>query len=104
MSMSQRKNELIRGKILHYLALVYPNAVTLPLIQGELDILGYPVPADELTFHLAYLCDKGLAVLDKQSSGRSIPKVTLIRATAEGIDYYEGRLPADEGIYLEPRQ
>jgi hypothetical protein len=28
--------------------------------------------------------------------------VTLVRITAKGIDYQDGRLPADEGIYVEP--
>ncbi len=104
MSNSQRKGELIRGKILHYLALIYPNAATLPLLQGELDMLGYPVPTEELTFHLAYLTEKGLAALENQRGGQSTRKITLVRATAQGIDYYEGRLPVDEGIYLQPRQ
>jgi len=104
MSTSLRKGELVRGKILHYLSLIYPNAATLPLLQGELDMLGYPVPTDELTFHLAYLTEKGLVALENQHGGKSPRKITLVRATAQGIDYYEGRLPADEGIYLEPRQ
>lgn len=103
MSTSLRKGELVRGKILHYLSLIYPNAATLPLLQGELDMLGYPVPTEELTFHLAYLKDKGLVALENQQGKPSPRKIMLVRATAQGIDYYEGRLPTDEGIYLEPR-
>jgi hypothetical protein len=96
------QKELIRGKILYYLALVYPQAVTLPLLQGELDLFGYPVPMDELRFHLAYLAEKELVALDEPGGIQPRRKVTLVRITAKGIDYQDGRLPADEGIYVEP--
>jgi hypothetical protein len=105
--MATRRKEIIRGKILHYLALVYPQPVTLPLLQGELDLFGYPVPMDELNFHLAYLTEKGLVALENPSAVRQPTdrrRVTLVKITAKGIDYYDGRLPAEEGIYLEPRQ
>jgi hypothetical protein len=113
--MATREKELVRGKILHYLALVYPQPVTLPLLQGELDLFGYPVPMDELNFHLAYLTEKGLVGLENPSAVRQPTdrevrqptdrrRVTLVKITAKGIDYYDGRLPAEEGIYLEPRQ
>ncbi len=101
-----RKQELIRGKILYYLALIFPKAATLALLQGELDILGYAVPLDELNYHLAYLADKEMVTIESAHGGRGPqghPKVTLVKITARGIDYYEGRLPAEEGIYLEPR-
>jgi hypothetical protein len=74
MATSLRRQELLRGKILHYLSLIFPTPATLPLLQGELDIIGYAVPVDELNFHLAYLSEKGMV-----------------------------GLPADDGIYLEPR-
>jgi len=109
--MATREKELIRGKILHYLALVYPQPVTLPLLQGELDLFGYPVPMDELNFHLAYLAEKGLVALEDAGqparpggAARAGRKVPLVRITAKGIDYYDGRLPAEEGIYLEPKR
>lgn len=102
--MATRRKEIIRGKILHYLALVYPQPVTLPLLQGELDLFGYPVPMDELTFHLAYLAEKGLVTLEDAGSVQPRRKVALVKITAKGIDYYDGRLPAEEGVYVEPKQ
>jgi hypothetical protein len=100
--MVTRQKDLIRGKILYYLALVYPQAVTLPLLQGELDLFGYPVPMDDLRFHLAYLAEKGFVAIDNTASLQPRRKVELVKITAKGIDYQDGRLPADEGIYVEP--
>jgi len=101
--MATRQQEVIRGKILYYLALMYPQSVTLPVLQGELDLFGYPVLRDELNFHLAYLAEKGLVSLEDASLTEPRRKVTLVKITAKGIDYHDGRLPADEGVYLEPR-
>ena len=96
-----RHKEMIRGKILFYLALVYPHSTSLPLLQGELDIFGYPVPMDDLVFHVAYLGEKGFVTVESvRASNRRIP-VTLVTITAKGIDYYDGRLPVDDGVYLE---
>lgn len=100
--MALRQKEIVRGKILYYLGLVYPQAVTLPLLQGELDLFGYPVPMDTLNFHLAYLAEKGFVTVEDASAAQPRRKVPLVKITAKGIDYYDGRLPADEGIYLEP--
>jgi hypothetical protein len=102
--MVRLQKEIIRGKILYYLALVYPQAVTLPLLQGELDLFGYPVPMDELKFHLAYLSEKGLVTVEDGGSVQPRRRVALAKITAKGIDVHDGRLPAEEGIYLEPRQ
>ena len=102
--MAKFQKEIIRGKILYYLALVYPQAVTLPLLQGELDLFGYPVPSEELNFHLAYLAEKGLVSVDEAGSVQPRRKVALVKITAKGIDYHDGRLPADEGVYVEPKQ
>ena len=103
MSTSLRHKEIVRGKILYYLALIFPQSATLPLLQGELDFFGYPVPLDELSFHVAYLNDKGLISVEAVRGPHSIRKVSLVKITAKGIDYYDGRLPADDGIYLEPK-
>ena len=102
--MATRQKDLVRGKILYYLALVYPQAVTLPLLQGELDLFGYPVPMDELKFHLAYLSEKGFAAMEDAASLQPRRKVQLVKITARGIDYQDGRLPADEGVYVEPQR
>jgi hypothetical protein len=109
MDIRLRQKEVIRGKLLYYLALIYPQSATLPLLQGELDIFGYPVTLDELQFHIAYLAEKGMvSVEDIPSSssrrGGSTRSISLVKVTAKGIDYFDGRLPADEGIYLEPRE
>jgi hypothetical protein len=98
-----RHKEIIRGKILYYLSLIYPRAATLPLLQGELDIFGYPVPLDELNYHVAYLVEKGLAAVEEVRGPIPRRTIPLLKITARGIDYYDGRLPADSGIYLEPR-
>jgi len=104
------QKEAVRGKILYYLALIYPQAATLPLLQGELDLFGYPVPMDELELHLAYLGVRKLVSRNyykppQRGNPRPVPlrKVVLVKITAKGIDYYDGRLPADPGIYLEPK-
>jgi hypothetical protein len=103
MQTNVRQKEIVRGKVLYYLALIYPKAATLPLLQGELDIFGYAVPSEELRFHLAYLAEKGFVTVE-ESRGPTAPKeVTLAKITARGIDYYDGRIPAEEGVYLEPR-
>jgi len=104
MAASVRHKEIIRGKILYYLGLIYPQAATLPLLQGELDIFGYPVPMEELNFHIAYLAEKGLVGVERVRGPRSRREIPLVKITAQGIDYFDGRLPADEGIYVEPRQ
>lgn len=98
-----RHKEMIRGKILFYLALVYPHSTSLPLLQGELDIFGYPVPMEDINFHVAYLAEKGFVGVERiRASIRRIP-VTLVTITAKGIDYHDGRLPLDDGVYLEPQ-
>jgi hypothetical protein len=104
MAATVRHKEIIRGKILYYLALIYPQAATLPLLQGELDIFGYPVPLEELNFHIAYLAEKGLVAVERVRGPRARREIPLVKITAQGIDYFDGRLPADEGIYVEPRQ
>jgi hypothetical protein len=104
MTTNIRQNELIRGKVLYYLALIYPQPATLPLLQGELDIFGYPVTLDQLNFHVSYLAEKGLVGVERKRGPRSAREITLVRITVKGIDYYDGRLPADEGVYLEPKR
>jgi len=47
--------------------------------------------------------EKELVALEGVRGPQARQKVTLVKITAKGIDYYEGRLPADEGIYLEPK-
>jgi hypothetical protein len=103
MATSLRQNEVIRGKILYYLGLIYPQPATLPLLQGELDIFGYPVTMEQLNFHVAYLTEKGLVSLEKKRGPKSAREIALVRITAKGIDYCDGRLPADEGVYVEPK-
>lgn len=98
-----RRREIVRGKILYYLALIYPQSATLPLLQGELDIFGYPVPMEELNFHVAYLEEKGLVGVEHARGPESVRRIALVKITARGIDYFDGRLPAEEGVYLEPR-
>lgn len=104
MAPTVRHKEVIRGKILYYLGLIYPQAATLPLLQGELDIFGYPVPMEELNFHIAYLAEKKLVAVEQVRGPHSRREIPLVKITAQGIDYFDGRLPADEGIYVEPRQ
>jgi hypothetical protein len=100
---SVRQKEIVRGKILSYLALIYPKPAMPSLLQGELDIFGYPVAMEELDFHVAYLAEKGFLSLTKQRGPKSAREITLVRITALGIDYHDGRLAHDEGVYLEPK-
>lgn len=102
MASTLRQMEIVRGKILYYLKLIYPQAATLPLLQGELDIFGYPVPIEDVEFHAAYLAEKGLISLENIRGPEARRYISLVRITAKGIDFLDGRLPADEGIYLEP--
>ena len=102
MTSTLRQMEIVRGKILYYLKLIYPQPATLPLLQGELDIFGYPLPIEDLEFHAAYLAEKGLINLENMHGAQARRCVALAKITAKGIDYFDGRLPADEGIYLEP--
>ena len=104
MSTTLRQQELIRGKILYYLALIYPQPATLPLLQSELDFFGYPLPLEELSFHVAYLTEKGLVSIEAVRGPHSYRSISLVKITAKGIDYHDGRLPQDQGIYLEPGQ
>ncbi len=97
-----RQFEVVRGKILYYLKLIYPQAATLPLLQGELDIFGFPMAIADLDFHVAYLEEKGLVSAESVRGPRPRRTVTLVKITARGIDYFDGRLPRDEGVYLGP--
>jgi hypothetical protein len=102
MASSIRQYEIVRGKILHYLKLIYPQAATMPLLQGELDIFGFPMPIGDLDFHVAYLAEKGLVSSESVRGPQARKPVTLVKITAHGIDYFDGRLPKDEGVYLGP--
>ena len=104
MNTTLRHKELVRGKILYYLDLIYPQPSTMQLLQGELDFLGYPVPLEELSFHVAYLAEKGLVSTETVRGPYATRGVSMVRITARGIDLYDGRLPADEGIYLDPNR
>ena len=82
---------------------MYPHPTSLALLQGELDIFGFPVPMDEMQYHVAYLAEKGFVLGERGRGPSGRHEVTLVTITAKGIDYYDGRLPSDEGVYLEPR-
>lgn len=103
MSTSLRHKELLRGKIMFYLNLIYPQTATLPLLQAELDYFGYAVPIEELNFHVAYLAEKGLVEVETVRGPHTRGAVGLAKITARGIDLLDGRLPPDEGIYVEPK-
>jgi len=98
-----RQKELIRGKMLFYLNLIYPQTATLPLLQAEMDYFGYPIPIEELSFHVAYLAEKGLVQIEGVRGPYAQRSMNRVKITAHGIDYLDGRLPADEGVYLEPK-
>jgi hypothetical protein len=82
-----RFREVIRGKIIYYLALIYPQPATVPLLQGELDIFGYPVSTEQLNFHIAYLEEKGLVSVEQKRGPKSAREIALVKITAKGIDY-----------------
>jgi hypothetical protein len=41
--------------------------------------------------------------LDKFNRSHRVRRVRVVKITAKGIDYHDGRLPQDEGIYVEPK-
>jgi hypothetical protein len=100
---SLRQKELVRGKMLFYLKLIYPQTATLHLLQAELDFFGYPIPLEELSFHVAYLAEKALVQVESARGPYVQRNMSRVKITAHGIDYLDGRLPPDEGVYLEPR-
>lgn len=102
MKMNNRRKEFLRGKILYYLGLVYPESTTLPMLQGELDIFGYPSPIEDITYNVAYLNEKGYVTVENARGPEGRGSIKLVRITARGIDYRDGRLPADDGVYMEP--
>jgi hypothetical protein len=102
MATSLRQKELVRGKTLYYLHLIYPQQATMQLLQAELDYFGYPIPIEELSFHVAYLQEKGFVEVETVRGPYSHRSVNLVKITARGIDLLDGRLPPDDGIYLEP--
>jgi len=104
MATTLRNKELIRGKILYYLTIIYPRSATLPLLQGELDMFGYPISMDDLQFDVTYLIEKGLAAAEAVRGPVPRRQVTLVKATPKGIDTYDGRVAADAGVYFEPRE
>lgn len=94
----------VRGKILCYLALIYPQSVTPWLLQGELDLWGYPVSIDDLRVHVAVLAEKEFVTVQSYNlPGARTKEAILVKITARGIDYYDGRLPADPAIYMKPK-
>jgi hypothetical protein len=103
MGATLRQKELMRGKILYYLKLIYPQTAALHLLQAELDYFGYPVPLEELSFHIAYLAEKGMVSVEGVRGPYSQRNINLVKITARGIDLMDGRLPSDDGIYLEPK-
>ena len=100
---SLRQKELVRGKMLSYLKLIYPQTATLQLLQAEMDYFGYPIPLDELSFHVAYLAEKELVKVEGVRGPFVQRNVIRVKITVHGIDYLDGRLPPDDGVYLEPR-
>jgi len=103
METTLRNKELIRGKILYYLTMIYPRSATPALLQGELDMFGYPIPMEDLRFHITYLIEKGLAEADTMRGPNPRRPVTMVKATTKGIDTYDGRVEPDAGVYFEPR-
>ena len=85
--MSDQQKAAIRGAILRYLDLVYPQAVTLRLLHGELDLFGFTVLMEDLSFHVAALAEKELVWIMPQTGLRDGVLVRLVKITAKGIDF-----------------
>ena len=95
------KNQAVRGELLYYLTTVYPYGAGLSLIQRELDFLGYSRAAEEIDDHVAYLEERGFVVVEEIPGRDPRRRVRLVRLTDLGVDYYNGRLPVDPGVYVE---
>lgn len=97
------RKTILRGKILHYLATIHPEAATLPLVHGRLHIFGLITSLEEVRLQIAYLSEKGFVVAERVKTHRGQREVNLVRITTKGMDYLDGLLPADPAISLGPR-
>ena len=89
----------MRGQILRLLARHHPNLVDVVTIQGALDILGYPVPRDDLDSYMAYLEEIGAVRLQRRVFGKMKTKQVVI--TVQGLKIVDGR-EFDSGVNVEP--
>jgi hypothetical protein len=96
------RRAIIRGKILFYLRRDLPERHTVPSLWEELACFGYHVYPTSLEWHINYLAEKGLVAVEQVHGPCSKAEIALVTITTRGIDYFDGLLPADEGIYIEP--
>lgn len=87
-TINTEKNKRVRVALLELLATEYPGTLDLKVLQFSLDNLGYPMPQESLTAHLAYLEEKGYVRLEKKKGyGFEIAFAAL---TANGWDLLDG--------------
>jgi hypothetical protein len=89
----------IRGQILRLLAKHHPNWIDLVTVQGALDVLGYPVPRDDLNSYMAYLEEIGAVYLRTKTFGEM--KTKQVKIAVRGIKMVDGR-ESDSGVCVEP--
>jgi predicted AAA+ superfamily ATPase len=89
----------IRGQILRLLSKHHPNWIDIITLQGALDILGYPVPRNDLESYLAYLEEIGAVRLRIKTFGEFKTKQIVIMV--HGLKMVDGR-ESDSGVNVEP--
>jgi hypothetical protein len=89
----------IRGQILRLLARHHPNLVDVVTVQGALDVLGYPVPRDDLDSYLAYLSEIGAVRVEHKKYGNIKARQVVI--TVQGLKIVDSK-EFDSGVNVEP--
>lgn len=91
--------EVARGEILRQLAEAFPRWLTFKSLLNLLDLAGYSLLDEDLSFHLEYLAGKKLLEFRIEDAPIGKPRpITIIRITPDGIDSLDGRRKGDLGF------
>ncbi len=108
-SMNEMENQryaLTRGKLLVLLAEDYTSSMTsVGALAGGLDLSGFPITKESLTFHLRYLEDQGYVKVwrvsdmprfrhDRLEAGRP-DDVRFAKLQPKGLQLVDGLIPED---------
>lgn len=105
MDLRSETHSRIRGQILCLLARHHglgdnyePRMIDVITVQGALDLLGYPVPRDDLNSYLAYLSEIGAIRMEKKAFGTM--RTLQVTITVKGLKLVDGR-EFDSGVNVE---
>jgi hypothetical protein len=93
------QHESQRGVIL--LTLIYRGLewVPWPELRKQMARQGYPLPDEELQFHLNYLADAQYVEVETLRASREVGvELKRVRATKRAVDLHDGRIMADPGV------